>query len=492
MRGRSIAGVAVTPAALLAIWLASSARGADPLLDRLTIVAPASLGGGWDQTARAMQKALVQSGLVGTVDVRNSPGAGGAVGLAQFVSTERGHGDALILGGLLMMTAERASHAAVSIMDTTPVARLTGDYEVLAVPGGSDLATLDDLVQALRVEPGAISWAGGSVGGTDQLLVTSIARAIGVDPVRMNYVAFTGGGEVAQALLDHEVSAGVSGYAELAAHFATGRIRPLAVASEQRLAGVAIPTLRELGVDVTLMNWRGVFGPPGITSEQRGRLVEVTRAMVGTDAWRDTLAQYHWKNLFLTDTALARFLDAERARAAALPDPRGTQPTRIPRAVWTGEMRLLRNRRAFASVAALAALLAAGLIVWQRAAAARREKELFKHLEDARQDASARGAEVQSLLRGLSEQIDRQFAEWGLTPAEREVALLTLKGLRHKEIAAARATTERTVRQQALTIYKKAGLDGRTDLAAFFLEDLLGPGGLTPAPPAPERPKRPA
>jgi DNA-binding CsgD family transcriptional regulator len=128
--------------------------------------------------------------------------------------------------------------------------------------------------------------------------------------------------------------------------------------------------------------------------------------------------------------------------------------------------------------------------VWQRASASRREHELFKNLEAARQDASLRGAEAESLLRGLGEQIDRQFAAWGLTAAEREVALLMLKGLRHKEIASLRATSERTVRQQALTIYKKAGLDGRTDLAAFFLEDLLQPGSLGAAGPLDARPKR--
>jgi len=151
---------------------------------------------------------------------------------------------------------------------------------------------------------------------------------------------------------------------------------------------------------------------------------------------------------------------------------------------------VLRNRRALGGLALLAALTVAGLIVWQRTSASRREHELGKNLEAARQDASLRGAEAESLLRGLGEQIDRQFGAWGLTAAEREVALLMLKGLRHKEIASMRATSERTVRQQALTIYKKAGLDGRTDLAAFFLEDLLQPGSLGASGPGHAGPKR--
>lgn len=448
-----------------------------PSLDRLTIIAPGSPGGGWDQTARVMQRVLVQGGLVPAVDVRNSPGAGGVIGLAQFVTGEKGHGDALLVGGLVMVSAVRTNRAAVSLADATPIARLTGDYEVIAVPAGSELRDLDDLVQALRVQPGAVSWAGGSGGGADQLLVSALARAIGVDPVRMDYVPFAGGGEVAEALLHHEVSVGVSGYAEFAPHLEAGRLRALAISADTRLPGLAIPTLREQGVDVTLVNWRGLFAPPGITGEQRGRLGSMVAAMVRTPAWRETLAQHRWTDLYLPDQPFARFVETETARAASLPDPRGMRPAQKPSAVWTSEMRMLRNRRVLAFLLALAAAGALGFIVWQRAAAARREEELFRNLEIARQDASLRGAEAETLLRGLSEQIDRQFADWGLTPAEREVALLMLKGLRHKEIASVRETSERTVRQQALTIYKKAGLDGRTDLAAFFLEDLLQPSG---------------
>ena len=82
---------------------------------------------------------------------------------------------------------------------------------------------------------------------------------------------------------------------------------------------------------------------------------------------------------------------------------------------------------------------------------------------------------------GLGVAIDAQFDKWELTPAERDVALLQLKGLRHKEIADLRKTSERTVRQQALSIYRKAGLSGRTDLAAFFLEDLLLPSVRHPS-----------
>ena len=112
---------------------------------------------------------------------------------------------------------------------------------------------------------------------------------------------------------------------------------------------------------------------------------------------------------------------------------------------------------------------------WGRHAAEARAARLDIDLEAARTAASQYKAEVHEALRGLGEAIDSQFERWQLTPAEREVGLLLLKGLSHKEIAEARATSEATVRQQALVVYRKSGLRNRSDLAAFFLEDLLLP-----------------
>jgi DNA-binding CsgD family transcriptional regulator len=100
---------------------------------------------------------------------------------------------------------------------------------------------------------------------------------------------------------------------------------------------------------------------------------------------------------------------------------------------------------------------------------------LHQHLEASRAESAKWRRENAELVAGLSGAIDRQLAAWGLSPAEKEVALLLLKGLSHKEVADLRGTGEATVRQQARALYKKAGLGGRHDLAAFFLEDLLGP-----------------
>jgi DNA-binding CsgD family transcriptional regulator len=121
------------------------------------------------------------------------------------------------------------------------------------------------------------------------------------------------------------------------------------------------------------------------------------------------------------------------------------------------------------------ALSGVGVIAAQLVAARRRTRALQVDLGRAKADAERYRADADELLRGLGAAIDRQFERWELSPAEREVGLLLLKGLSHKEVASMRDTSERTVRQQALAVYRKAGLSGRAELAAFFLEDLLLP-----------------
>lgn len=127
-------------------------------------------------------------------------------------------------------------------------------------------------------------------------------------------------------------------------------------------------------------------------------------------------------------------------------------------------------------------VFAAGTITLRLRRSARDAQELRQQaarlaesLRLTQQEAARWRNDAADLIAGLGAAIDEQFARWELSPAEREVALLLLKGLSHKEIAQVRAVSETTVRQQAGSLYRKAGLSGRNDLAAFFLEDLLGP-----------------
>jgi putative tricarboxylic transport membrane protein len=284
--------------------------------DHLVIVAPAAPAGGWDQTARVLQQVLERNRLVGIVEVQNVPGAAGTIGLSQFVSSGPGHTRSLLVTGLVMLGATLWNDSPVSISQVTPIARLTGEYEVVAVPAASPIGDMRALVEALRRRPEAFAWGGGSAGGTDHILAGLIAEAAGVDPRRVNYVAFSGGGEAVAALLGGHVAAGVSGYGEFAAHLESGRLRAVAISSPSRVPGVAVPTLRESGLDVELVNWRGLLAAAGIPDDDRARLTGLVRRATQTADWRRILAEREWTDLYLDGAGFDAYLASERTRFA--------------------------------------------------------------------------------------------------------------------------------------------------------------------------------
>lgn len=299
--------------ALLTLTATSPAT-AQPAYEHLRLIAPAAPGGGWDQTARVMQQVLQKAGIVHTSSVENIPGAAGTIGLARFVSAERGNGDVTMLSGLIMLAAVVTHGSAVTLHDVTPLARLLGEYEVIVVPSGSPFRSLHDLIRAFREHPESISWGGGSAGGTDQILAGLVADAVGVSPRRVNYIAFSGGGESMSAILGGQVSAGINGLAEFAPQIEAGTVRVLGISSAERLPNLNAPTLREQGINVELENWRSLVAPPGISDGDRRRLEAAVAAMVRSEPWREALRQYRWNDRYLTGDAFVRFVASEEAR----------------------------------------------------------------------------------------------------------------------------------------------------------------------------------
>ncbi len=309
---------------------------AQPAFDRLTIIAPAAPGGGWDQLAREMQRELEKQQLAAAVQVENVPGAAGTIGLAQFIDGRRGDGESLLVNGLVMLGAILWNESPVSITQVTPIARLTGEYEVVAVPAASPHRDMQSLVRALRENPAAVSWGGGSAGGTDHILAGLIVAAADVDPRRTNYIAFSGGGEAVTALIGGQVTAGISGYSEFAQHIESGRLRAIGVSAPNDGSGPAepdttieVPTLIEQGLDIELENWRAVMAPPGLSESDRQALTAVVERMAHSESWRATLAKLSWTDSYLAGPALDRFLDSERVRVARIVSRlRGTSSAR--------------------------------------------------------------------------------------------------------------------------------------------------------------------
>jgi putative tricarboxylic transport membrane protein len=284
--------------------------------EALTIIAPAKPGGGWDQTARAMETVLQGAGLASPVTVENIAGAGGTVGLAQLADKYSGRGDVLMVSGLVMVGSILTNKSPVNLDQTAPVARLTGEYEVLVVPANSEIKSLGDVVTKLKADPGSVSWGGGSAGGTDHILAAMIAKAAGVDGSKVNYVPFSGGGEALAAILGGHVTLGVSGLGEWLGQIKSGELRAIAISAPERVPGVDIATIKEQGIDVSLSNWRGVFGPPELDDAKKQALIELVDKMAKSDSWKKTLTDKGWMDLYLSGEAFAAFLKEENTRIA--------------------------------------------------------------------------------------------------------------------------------------------------------------------------------
>jgi putative tricarboxylic transport membrane protein len=300
---------------------ALAATGVLPLAARaqtsVKMMIPANPGGGWDTTGRALGKALQDSGAAGSVSYENKGGAAGAIGLAQFVNASKGDPNAMMVMGAVMLGGIITGKPPVSLSQATPIARLTSEYNVFVLPASSPLKTMADVVEQMKKDPGSVKWGGGSRGSTEHIAAAMIARAVGVDPAKINYVAFRGGGEAVAAILGGNVTVGGSGYSEFAQYIESGKMRAIAVTSAQRLKGIAVPTLKEQGIDVEIGNWRGVYAAPGVTEPQRKAMTDMILKAVKSKAWAEAMEKNAWTPALMTGKEFDEFVDREFASLRA-------------------------------------------------------------------------------------------------------------------------------------------------------------------------------
>ncbi len=283
-----------------------------------TIMAPAAPGGGWDQTSRALQEAMTAEGVSSNVQVVNVPGAGGTIGLAQFAQEANGNPDRLMVGGYVMVGAILTNKSPVNLDAVTPIARLTGEYEVIVVPAASELKTLADLVAKLKADPGSVSWAGGSAGGTDHITAGLFAKTVGADPKAVNYIAFSGGGEALAAVLGAQTTLGISGYGEFQAQVEAGALRVLGVSAPERVSVIDGPTFKEGGVDLVVQNWRGIWAGPGLSAEQVAAITADVEKTTNSEAWKKILADKGWNNTWLAGDEFKAQLAVEIENTTAI------------------------------------------------------------------------------------------------------------------------------------------------------------------------------
>ncbi|MDM0109201.1 tripartite tricarboxylate transporter substrate-binding protein [Variovorax sp. J22R24] len=300
---------------------ALSATGALPFpawaaVDIKTMI-PANPGGGWDATGRALGKAMQEAGFAASVSYENKGGASGTIGLAQFVNSSKRDPNAIIMTGATMVGGIIASKQASLLQTATPLVRLMSEYQVFVLPTTSPFKTMKDVVEQMKKDPGSVKWGGGSRGTTEHIAAVMIAREAGVDPAKVNYVAFRGGGEAVSSILGGNVTVGGSGYTEFGEYIKAGKMRAIAVTSEARLKGIDAPTLKEQGLNVVIGNWRGVHGAPDITPDQRKALIEGIVKATKTRAWQQAVEQNGWTPALLTADEFGKFVEDEFASLRA-------------------------------------------------------------------------------------------------------------------------------------------------------------------------------
>jgi putative tricarboxylic transport membrane protein len=302
--------------ALLTISASLFVAGSALAFDQIKMMIPANPGGGWDQTGRSLGAAIVSAGQAKGITYDNKGGAGGTIGLSQFVNTEKANPNALMVMGAVMVGGIEMSKPPVTLKNVTPIARLTADTMIVVVPTNSPIQSMKDLTEKLKANPGSVSWGGGSKGSVDHILAGLIAKEVGVDPAKVNYIPFAGGGEAKAAVLGGQVTVGLAGVSEFSADVEAGKMRALAISSSFKLRNFV--TLKEQGINVEIYNWRGVYAAPGITADQRKALIDAVVKTTDSASWKETLKKNDWGSFVLTGDDFGKFSDAESTRIGAI------------------------------------------------------------------------------------------------------------------------------------------------------------------------------
>ncbi|MEH3140114.1 MAG: tripartite tricarboxylate transporter substrate binding protein [Mycobacterium kyogaense] len=313
-RRTPVAGIVLAMIAALLLSACGVTRGEDTGLHRLRMMVPNSPGGGYDLTARTAVKVMEDDKITGRVEVFNVIGAGGTVAMARLIN-EKGNGDLMMMMGLGVVGATFTNGSKARASNATALAKMVEEQEGILVPASSPFKTVADFVAAWKADPAKVTVGGGSnPGGPDHLFPMETAKAAGVDPTKVNYVSYDGGGDLLTALLGNKIAAGTSGLGEYVDQIESGQVRVLAVSGDERVEGVDAPTLKEAGIDLTFTNWRGVLAPPGISDEDRDAMIKVLEEMHATDAWKEALVKNGWTDAFMTGQPFEDFLEEQDRR----------------------------------------------------------------------------------------------------------------------------------------------------------------------------------
>jgi putative tricarboxylic transport membrane protein len=283
------------------------------------IIVGTAAGGPLDTTARLVQRIIETRNPGVPVSVQNKTGGGHAIALA-YLNQFAGNGHYLAMSTPNLVTNRLTGSNPTNYTDVTPLALLNQEYVALSVKADSPLKTGKDLIERLRANPTALSFAIGFRSGNQHLAAGAVLSAAGIDPKKVKFVSFKGGAETVPAVLGGHVDVLVATPTSTWKHVQSGHLRMLGITSQQRLAGeiASVPTWVEQGVNATSANWRGVVGPKGMTPAQVTYWDNFFGEMVKSAEWQEAVKKYQWDGPYLNSVQTVKFLQDEERKLMRL------------------------------------------------------------------------------------------------------------------------------------------------------------------------------
>ena len=278
-------------------------------LTKLEWVAASGVGGGYGTTAIAFADAMKAEGMLSDYTVSYKSGGSGTVGLGYF-QDQKDRKDVALVTGFAMVSGIAATKSKLKLEDSKGISGLMREWEAIVVPAGSKYKTINQLLDDIKANP-KLPIAGGSKATVDHVFMGLLLEKIGMKASDMNYIPYSGGGEVTTSVLGGQTVAGVSGTSEFTSYVKAGKLRVLGVSSKKRLKGFKGKTFIEQGVNLYYGNWRGIMVPPDLTAAEKLNWLKVMDALHGTPTWKSTLKANDWDDEFAAGDAYTAFLNKE-------------------------------------------------------------------------------------------------------------------------------------------------------------------------------------
>jgi putative tricarboxylic transport membrane protein len=315
---KSLFSVLFSAALLLSTTTANSIA-----IEKLHFVIGGGAGGGWDGPARGTGEALTKAGFLKSASFENMSGGGGGKALAYMINTKPENtilvqSTPLVLRSITRHKGYVSGSGTLSYKDVVPIAGVIGDYGAIAVAKNSPYKNFDDVVKAYKANPSSIKMAGGSVRGSMDHLIGALAfQAAGANPNDVAYIPYDAGGKALAGLLSGETQIISTGLGELMG--ARDQVRIIGITAPSRVSDAPdAPTLKEQGYDVQFVNWRGFFGPPGMSSKDKKAIAKMLGDVQKTPEWEAVRARNAWVNIYNPDKKFVKFLQNQTKEMTAL------------------------------------------------------------------------------------------------------------------------------------------------------------------------------